>query len=266
LQKTLKTLDRALSKAGLGSRTEARSWIGAGRVSVNGRVIQTPDHWVDIQRDKIALDGKPIHQREKIHLLLYKPKGYLTTYKDPEGRPTVYDLMPELGAWVFPVGRLDLDSSGLLIMTNDTALAEQLTNPEYKVPKTYLVKCATLLSGEQIDRLRTGVELSDGPTRPAAVQRIRDGAKHSFLEITISEGRNRQVRRMLEAIDSKALKLVRTSIGPLRIGDLVIGKYRPLTPVEVESLRQANSVAHNHSPSPRPHNRKRRTLRGSKHF
>ena len=152
MQKTLKTLDRALSKAGLGSRTEARSWIGAGRVSVNGRVIQTPDHWVDIQRDKIALDGKPIHQREKIHLLLYKPKGYLTTYKDPEGRPTVYDLMPELGAWVFPVGRLDLDSSGLLIMTNDTALAEQLTNPEYKVPKTYLVKCATLLSGGRIGR------------------------------------------------------------------------------------------------------------------
>src|SRR5258708_10597809 len=105
LQKTLKTLDRALSKAGLGSRTEARSWIGAGRVSVNGRVIQTPDHWVDIQRDKIALDGKPIHQREKIYLLLYKPKGYLTTYKDPEGRPTGYDLMPEMEGWVFPVGR-----------------------------------------------------------------------------------------------------------------------------------------------------------------
>src|SRR5438876_9282363 len=141
LQRTLKTLDRALSKAGLGSRTGARSWIGAGRVSVNGRVIQTPDHWVDVQRDKISLDGKPIRQREKIHLLLYKPKGYLTTYKDPEGRPTVYDLIPDLDGWVFPVGRLDLETSGLLIMTNDTTLAEELTNPEYKVPKTYLVKC-----------------------------------------------------------------------------------------------------------------------------
>jgi 23S rRNA pseudouridine2605 synthase len=248
LQKKLKTLDRALSKAGLGSRTEARSWIGAGRVKVNGRVIQTPDHWVDIERDKIALDSKPIHQREKVYLLLYKPKGYLTTYKDPEGRPTVYDLMPDLTAWVFPVGRLDLDSSGLLIMTNDTALAEQLTNPDYKVSKTYLVKCATRLSDEQLDQLRRGVELSDGPTRPAAVQRIRDAGKHTFLEITISEGRNRQVRRMLEAVESKVLKLVRIAIGPLRIADLAIGKYRPLSPAEVGLLLP-------------PHNRRRVTGR-----
>src|SRR5216684_2583327 len=236
LQRTLKTLDRALSKAGLGSRTEARSWIGAGRVKVNGRTIQTPDHWVDLARDKIALDGKPIRQSEKMYLLLYKPKGYLTTYKDPEGRPTVYDLISDLKSWVFPVGRLDLDSSGLLVMTNDTALAEQLSNPDYKVSKTYLVKSATLLSGEQIERLRGGVELSDGPTRPAAVQRIRDGAKHSFLEITISEGLNRQVRRMLEAVGSKVLKLVRTSIGGVRIGELVIGKHRPLTEEELGDL------------------------------
>src|SRR5258708_15002495 len=161
----LKTLDRALSKAGLGSRTEARSWIGAGRVTVNGRVIQTPDHWVDLKRDKIALDGKPIRESEKIYLLLYKPKGYLTTYKDPEGRPTVYDLMPDFKEWVFPVGRLDLETSGLLLMTNDTALAEQLSNPDYKVPKTYLVKCATLLSDDQLDRLRQRVALSDLPTK-----------------------------------------------------------------------------------------------------
>jgi 23S rRNA pseudouridine2605 synthase len=234
----LKTLDRALSKAGLGSRTEARSWIGAGRVSVNGRVIQTPDHWVDLERDKITLDGKPIRQSEKLYLLLYKPKGYLTTYKDPEGRPTVYDLLPDLKSFVFPVGRLDLDSSGLLLMTNDSALAEQLTNPDFKVPKTYLLKSATVLSPEQLDRLRGGVELNDGPTRPAVVQRIRESAKRSFLEITISEGRNRQVRRVLEAVDSKVLKLVRTAIGPLRIGDLCIGKYRPLTPAEVDSLRR----------------------------
>jgi len=246
----LKTLDRALSKAGLGSRTEARSWIGAGRVSVNGRVIQTPDHWVDLERDKIALDGKPIREIEKLYLLLYKPKGYLTTYKDPEGRPTVYDLLPDLKSWVFPVGRLDLDSSGLLLMTNDTALAEQLTNPDYKVSKTYLVKSATVLSQEQLDRLRSGVELNDGPTRPAVVQRIRESAKRSVLEITISEGRNRQVRRMLEAVDSKVLKLVRTAIGPLRIGDLSIGKYRPLTPAEVDSLR-GRSRSYKISPLPR---------------
>jgi 16S rRNA uridine-516 pseudouridylate synthase and related pseudouridylate synthases len=138
-----KTLDRALSKAGLGSRTEARSWIGAGRVAVNGKVVQTPDKWVDLERDKITLDGKPIEARKKIYLLLYKPKGYLTTYKDPEGRPTVYDLLPGVDQFVFPVGRLDQDTTGLLILTNDAALAEHLTNPESKVPKTYLVKTSS---------------------------------------------------------------------------------------------------------------------------
>ena len=230
MQKNLRTLDRALSKAGLGSRTEARSWIGAGRVTVNGRKIQTPDHWVDLDRDKITLDGKPIQQQEKIYLLLYKPKGYLTTYQDPEGRATVYDLIPDLGAWVFPVGRLDLETSGLLILTNDTDLADRLTNPEFKVPKTYLVKSAGLLSEEQLAALRNGVELSDGPTRPAVVKRVRDSGKHSFIEITISEGRNRQVRRMLEAVDNKVLKLVRVELG--------IGKYRELTPAELDTLRR----------------------------
>ena len=237
MEKKLKTLDRVLSKAGLGSRTEARSWIGTGRVTVNGRKIQTPDHWVDLKRDKIALDGKPIQQQEKVYLLLYKPKGYLTTYKDPEGRPTVYDLIPDLDAWVFPVGRLDLETSGLLILTNDTALAERLTNPDYKAPKTYLVKSAGLLSNENLDALRRGVELNDGPTRPAIVTRVRDSGKHSFIEIVITEGRNRQVRRMLEAVDNKVLKLVRISIGPLRIGDLGIGKHRPLAETEVAKLK-----------------------------
>ena len=238
MPKKLKTLDRALSKAGLGSRTEARSWIGAGRVTVNGRKIQTPDHWVDLDRDRIQLDGKAIRAREKIYLLLYKPIGYLTTYKDPEGRPTVYNLIPDLGAWVFPVGRLDLETSGLLILTNDADFAERLTNPDYKVPKTYMVKSAGLVSDEQVEALRRGVELSDGPTRPAIVKRIRDSGKHSFLEITISEGRNRQVRRMLEAVDNKALKLVRTAIGHLKLCTLPIGKYRELTAQEVASLRR----------------------------
>ncbi len=232
----LKTLDRAISKAGLGSRTEACSWIGAGRVSVNGRVIRTPDHWVDLERDKVELDGKPVQPGEKIYLLLYKPKGYITSYKDPEGRPTVYDLIADLKTWVFPVGRLDLETSGLLLMTNDTALAERLTNPDFKVPKTYLVKSAARLSEEQLERLRRGVELSDGPTRPALVKRIRDSEKHTFLEITISEGRNRQVRRMLEAVDSKALKLVRTAIGALEINNLQIGKYCVLNQSQLSKI------------------------------
>jgi pseudouridine synthase len=226
-----------LSKAGLGSRTDARSWISAGRIRVNGKVIRDPDKWVDLERDNVSVDGKPLHAAEPVYILLYKPKGYLTTYRDPEGRPTVYDLIAGVGAWVSPVGRLDLDTSGLLLMTNDTRLAEALTNPDYKIPKTYLVKAATLLSEDRLEQLRRGVELKDGPTKPAGVRRLRDSARHTHLEMTITEGRNRQVRRMIEAVDSKVLKLVRTAIGPLRIDDLAIGKWRNLAAPELSALR-----------------------------
>jgi len=235
-KRPLKTLERVISKAGLGSRTEARHWIAAGRVCVNGRKIQTPDYWVDFARDRVTLDDKPVHAGKKIYLLLYKPKGYLTAYKDPDGRPTVYDLMSAVDQWVFPVGRLDLDTSGLLILTNDSQFAERLTNPVHKAPKTYQVKASTLLNDEQLDNLRRGVTLNDGPTRPAIVKRVRDSAKYTHLEITLTEGRNRQVRRMLEAVGSKVLKLVRTAIGPVRIGDLPIGKHRFLTEEEIRQL------------------------------
>ena len=235
-KRPLKTLERVFSKAGMGSRTEARSWIGAGKVRVNGRVVLDPDHWIDLERDRITLDGKPLHHAAKAYILLYKPKGYLTTYRDPEGRSTVYDLIGDAGAWLAPVGRLDLDTSGLLILTNDTDFAERIMNPEHKVAKTYQVKAASRLADEQIAQLRGGVQLSDGPTRPAAVNRLRDSGKYTFLEITITEGRNRQVRRMMEAVGSKVLKLVRTAIGPVRIGDLPIGRWRPLTEAEIRAL------------------------------
>jgi pseudouridine synthase len=235
-KRPLKTLERVISKAGLGSRTEARRWIASGQVSVNGKTVQTPDYWVDFARDKVMLDGKPVRAGKKIYLLLYKPKGYLTTHKDPEGRPTVYDLISSVGVWLVPVGRLDLDTSGLLILTNDTQFAERLTNPEHKMPKTYQLKVSTVLADEQIDQLRRGVTLADGPTRPAIVKRLRDTGKYTFLEITITEGRNRQVRRMVEAVGGKVLKLVRTAIGSVRIGELVIGKHRPLTEEELGDL------------------------------
>ncbi len=235
-KRPLKTLERVFSKAGLASRTDARSWIGAGRVRVNGKVVQNPDHWVDLERDRVTLDGKPLRSAEKTYILLYKPKGYLTTFRDPEGRPTVYDLIGDAGKWLSPVGRLDLDTSGLLLMTNDTDFAELVTNPNHKVPKTYQLKTSTRLSDEQLEQLRRGVELADGPTRPAEVTRLRDSAKYTHLEMTITEGRNRQVRRMIEAVGSKVLKLVRTAIGPVRIGDLQIGKWRRLTAEELSAL------------------------------
>jgi pseudouridine synthase len=238
----LKTLDRVLSKAGIGSRTDARSWIGAGRVAVNGKTIQSPDLWVDIKRDRVTLDGRPLAAPKKRYLLLYKPKGYLTTYKDPEGRKTVYDLLPEEVDWIFPVGRLDQDTTGLLIMTNDTNFADYVMSPASKVSKTYLVKSSILLAEDQLDRLRNGMELADGPTRPALVKRIRDSARYTFFEITITEGRNRQVRRMVEALDAKVLKLVRTQIGPIEIAGLEIGKHRVLTPEEVKMLIGSNAA------------------------
>jgi 23S rRNA pseudouridine2605 synthase len=228
-----KTLDRVLSKAGIGSRSEARSWIRGRRVRVNGHVVENPDLWIDLNRDKILFDGKPLEPARKRYILLYKPKGYLTSYGDPENRPTVYDLIGDVGTWVAPVGRLDLETSGLLILTNDNDFAEQMTNPEFHIPKTYQVKAATLLSKEQMEMLRSGVELSDGRTRGAMVHHLRDTGKNTHLEITITEGRNRQVRRMLEAVDSKVLGLERTAIGRIRMGELHVGKWRELNPREV---------------------------------
>ena len=236
----LKTLDRVLSKAGLGSRTDARFWIKVGRVKVNGAIVKDPGHWVNLESDRVVFDGKPVQVDEtvRIYIVLNKPRGYLTAYKDPEGRPTVYQLISGILEFLVPVGRLDLDTSGLLLMTNDTQFAEFITNPKSKAPKTYLVKASTLLTEEQLDRLRAGPDLDDGPTRRAEVRRLRDSGKYTHFEITITEGRNRQVRRMVEAIGSKVLKLVRVSIGSLEIGGLEIGKWRALTAAEVAMLKK----------------------------
>ena len=217
-----------ISKAGISSRTQARSWIHARRVTVNGRVQENPDEWIDFDKDVILFDGKPLRVKEKIYLLLYKPAGYITTFKDPEGRPTVYDLIRDIDTFVSPVGRLDLDTSGLLIMTNDTQFAERMTNPDHRITKTYLVSCSGLLSDEALDQLRDGVQLNDGGTRPALVRRLDD-----LIEITITEGRNRQVRRMIEAVGSKVVSLVRPQIGPILAGDLLPGQWRYLTSDEL---------------------------------
>lgn len=228
----LKTLERIISKSGLGSRKEARSWIAAGHVELNGVVMKDPDHWVDLERDSVTIDGQPLENSERTYLLLHKPAGYITTRHDPERRPTVYDLLEERDHHLVYVGRLDSDTSGLLILTSDTAFAERLTNPEYKVPKTYRVEASILVTDEQMQQLRDGIELGDGVTRPAVVSRIHE----NVLEVTIIEGRNRQVRRMIEALGGTVTSLVRTAIGPVTIGVLPLGKTRPLTAEEVAGL------------------------------
>lgn len=228
-----------LSKAGVGSRTEARRWIHAGRVTVNGAVVENPDHWIDLERDRVRFDGRPLAERERVYVLLHKPAGYLTTYKDPQGRPTVFDLISRVGTFVSPVGRLDLETSGLLLLTNDTQLAERVTNPVSHVAKTYVVQASTRLADAQLRALADGIELNDGRTRPARVRRLPDAAEGTRFEITLTEGRNRQIRRMVEAVGARVITLVRVRIGRLELGTLLEGQWRLLTRAEAVALGAA---------------------------
>jgi 23S rRNA pseudouridine2605 synthase len=231
------TLDRAFSKCGFFSRTEAAHKIKSGKVTVNGRVIREPQAWVSLQQDRIRLEGQLVKPQKNIYLALYKPKGYVTSSGDPDGRATVYDLLKEIDEWIFPVGRLDMDTTGLLLMTNDAGFSEHLTNPASKVSKTYLVKINFRLSPEQLQLLREGITLKNGEkTLPARIRILKEKEKTSLLEIGICEGKNRQVRRMIEALGGKVLKLVRTRIGMLTLEGLEIGKWRLLDKEEVRQL------------------------------
>jgi pseudouridine synthase len=226
-----------LSRFGLASRTAARKAILAGRIKVNGRVVRDPDRWTDPRADTIHVDGERIRQVRKTYLLFYKPKGVITSHGDPEGRKTVYDCLgPEI-PWVVPVGRLDKDTSGLLLLTNDTDFANHVADPSSGVQKTYLVKANTLVSDELIGKLESGLTLKRGDrAQPESVRRVEDRGKYSWLEIILTEGKNREVRRLLEAVGLKALKLVRTRIGPCTLEGLQVGGWRNLLRSEVTAL------------------------------
>lgn len=227
-------LQKALSRAGFGSRRASEALIEDGRVTVDGRVAELGNR-VDADSQEIRVDGKLIPAAPSaVYFLLNKPEGFVTTAHDPQGRPTVLDLVPT-PVRVFPVGRLDMNSEGLLLLTNDGRLAHLLMHPSHGVEKEYLVRVDGDPSPTNIRRLREGIVLEDGVTAPARVNRISDGV----LRIVIHEGRNRQVRRMCEAIGHEVLRLVRTRIGPIHDAKLAPGQCRALSTSEVKKLMDA---------------------------
>ncbi len=250
------SLARALSKFGVCSRREAERRIAEGRVAVNGVEERRPARRVVPGRDRVTVEGRPVGEdTPRVVIALHKPEGLLTTRTDPGGRPTVYDVLGDLGRWVFPVGRLDRDSSGLLILTNDHRLGERLSSPDQHVPKTYHARLSGVPEEEALRALREGVTLDDGrATRAARVRSL--GTRHggSWLEIVLTEGRNRQVRRMCAAIGHEVLALVRVAIGRLRLAELGLapGEWRQLSPAEVARLAGAaprRPAGHNRGPS-----------------
>ncbi len=232
-----RTLERMISRLGLCSRASAREFVLAGRVTLDGRVVRDPDLWLRAAGARLELDGRVLSAAEAVYLALHKPKGYLTTSSDPKQRKTVYDLLEGQATWVAPVGRLDQDTSGLLLFSNDSDWASGITAPESELEKRYRVRAAPSIGPAAIADLERGVVLDDGPTRPAFVSEFRDYNGYCVFELAITEGRNRQVRRMLAAVGSKVQELRRVAIGPVELGDLPSGKLRPLTKTEVRRLR-----------------------------
>jgi pseudouridine synthase len=233
------SLARALSKLGVCSRREAVRWIAAGRVSVDGRTERDAARRLDPRLSRVRVDGRRVREPARaVVIALHKPAGLLTTRADPAGRPTVYSLLAGVGAWVFPVGRLDKDTRGLLVLTNDHRLGQHLTDPGRHVPKTYHARIRGTPDAAALEALRQGVCLGDGePTRPARVRSLgtaRDGA--SWLEMVLTEGRNRQVRRMLRAVGHDVLDLVRVRIGELGLEGLPPGRWRRLDAGETALL------------------------------
>jgi 23S rRNA pseudouridine2605 synthase len=231
-------LQKVIAEAGLMSRRAAEEAIRKGRVTVNGRLVTEMGFQVDSERDEIRVDKKRISiVQAKYHLVFYKPRGSVTTLKDPEGRKTIFDFLPDMKkVRLYPVGRLDYDAEGLLILTNDGPLAHRLQHPSYGVPKIYEVKVKGRPDESVLERLRSGIILEEGKTAPAEVlvMRLLPGA--AWLRIILHQGWNRQIKRMGEVVGHPVIKIKRVGYGPLKLGKLTPGAYRSLTPREVEHL------------------------------
>lgn len=236
----MERLQKFMAEAGVASRRACEELIRQGRVTVNGETASL-GRSVEPEQDRVELDGKPVQREQRrTVILLYKPRGVVSTSSDPEGRRTVQDYFREIPERLYNVGRLDLNSEGLLLMTNDGALANRLTHPRYGVDKTYYAVCDGRLTASEAAKLTNGIELEDGMTAPARVDAVRTTQRGdtSFL-ITIHEGRNRQIRRMLEAVGHRTLRLKRERFGPLSLGTLAPGEWRKLSDEEIKKLENA---------------------------
>lgn len=239
-------LQKALAHAGVASRRAAEALILQGRVAVNGEVVRALGTRVDLDRDTVTVDGRPIARRAARHyVLLHKPRGYVSTARDERGRPTVLDLVPT-PTRLYPVGRLDADSEGLLLLTDDGDLALRLTHPRYKVPKEYHVLVPAPVPEEVLARLRSGVDLAEGRTAPAEVAVLRREPAGTWLRIVLRQGWKRQIRRMLAALGLPVERLVRVRIGGLTLGDLPAGTWRVLSPGEARRALEEEYVARDH--------------------
>jgi len=231
-------LARALSKLGYCSRSAAGRLIDQGHVRVNGRQVRDPEAPVRIEKDEISINGQIIKTAERVYLMLNKPRGFVITASDEKGRQTVYSLLPADSQWLGPVGRLDKASEGLLLLTNDSAWAARITEPATHLDKTYHVQIAALADEHLLLALATGVTEGGDLLKAKRARLLRAGNKNCWLEITLDEGKNRQIRRMFSALDIEVLRLIRVAIGPLQLGDLPKGATRELTRTEVGNLRR----------------------------
>ena len=231
-------VQKVLAAAGIGSRRACEELIAAGRVAVDGEVIALGAK-ADATRQVITLDGERIHSNPTlVYLLLNKPTGYVTTVTDPQGRPTVMDLIPATPR-VYPVGRLDRDTEGLLLLTNDGELANRVAHPRYEIEKTYVAQIRGPAKRRAVRQLLDGVELEDGVAKARSVRELGSASDHTLVEIVLAEGRKREVRRMLQAVGLPLERLARVRVGPLPLGDISPGKFRPLTGAEVRQMYAA---------------------------
>jgi pseudouridine synthase len=233
-------LNKILAQAGLSSRRGADRLIAEGHVSVNGVVTRDLATLADPDVDIVALRGTPLpHAERKRYVLLHKPGGYVTTVSDPRGRPTVADLVRDVGARLYPVGRLDWDVEGVLLMTNDGDLTHRLLHPRYGLPRVYEVEVRGVVTSGDLSRWRRGVILDDGPAAPTAVALVRPVGSTTLLRLTFTEGRKHEVKRYCEALGHPVHRLRRVAFGPVTLGDLPRGAHRALTPREISALRSA---------------------------